>query len=142
MIRPLLLTLALAACVPAAPPQIAAPQVADGDVNARRAAAGLPPVTRSARADQAAARHAQDIARTRVFTHRGSDGSSHTDRLRAVGCGPGAENLAWGQKSAEAAMDAWMTSAAHRQNILNPSLRAYGLANAGDVWVMVLATRC
>lgn len=138
MIRPLLLTLALAACVPTTPP----PQVADGDVNARRAAAGLPPVTRSAHADQAAARHAQDMARTGVFTHRGSDGSSHTDRLRAVGCGPGAENLAWGQNSAEAAMDAWMASAGHRQNILNPNLRAYGLANAGDVWVMVLATRC
>lgn len=137
MIRPLSLVVALAACVPAAPPQ-----VADGDVNARRAAAGIASVTRSARADRAAARHARDMAANGFFAHRGSDGSSHSDRLRAVGCGPGAENLAWGQSSAEAAMDAWMVSAGHRQNILNPDLRAYGLANQGDVWVMVLATRC
>ncbi|WP_375261649.1 CAP domain-containing protein [Palleronia sp.] len=136
MIRPLLLALALAACGPAER------HVADGDVNARRAAAGLPPVTRSVRADRAAARHAQDMAANGFFAHQGSDGSSHTDRLRAVGCGPGAENLAWGQTSAEAAMDAWMASEGHRRNILNPDLRAYGLANAGDIWVMVLATRC
>ena len=137
MIRAVLLTLALSACVPAA----TAP-VADGDVNDRRASAGLPPVTRSAAADRAAARHARDIAATGRFAHVGSDGSTHTQRLRAVGCGPGVENLAWGYDEIERVLDAWMISPGHRANLLHPDIRTYGLATEGDIWVMVLSTGC
>lgn len=111
-------------------------------VNMVRRAAGLPMVRQSSRADRAALRHAEDLARTGGRGHRGSDGSTHSQRLRAAGCGRGVENVAWGQPSSHQAISAWMASPAHRRNLLWPEAGVYGMARAGDRWVLVLSEGC
>ncbi|WOI56269.1 CAP domain-containing protein [Palleronia sp. LCG004] len=112
------------------------------DVNAYRRQAGLSPIARSSRLDAAARRHASDMARRGFFAHHGSDGSTHTLRIRAQGCGGGAENIAEGPYDARSVMSAWMGSAGHRRNILLPAVTHYGLANVGDKWVMTLSRDC
>lgn len=37
------------------------------------------------------------------------------------------ENIAWGQKTPDAVMEAWMKSEGHRKNILNPSYTTLGV---------------
>ncbi len=39
-----------------------------------------------------------------------------------------AENIAWGQNSAQEALSSWMASSGHRANILNPSYHRIGVA--------------
>jgi len=139
--RAILICLMLGGC--AAAPSI--PEVsgsAGGDVNVYRQAAGLPVLTTSAATRRAAERHAADMARAGFFSHDGSDGSTMADRLRAVGCTGGAENIAAGPYDRVTVLEAWMDSPAHRANILNPAMRTYGVAQSGDRWVMVLGMDC
>ncbi len=145
MIARLLALLLLSACAQAgeAPTAMLAAGALPADsVNMVRRAAGLAPVRESARAESAARRHARDLARTGGYGHRGSDGSTHSQRLRAEGCGRGVENVAWGLPSGRGAVSAWMASPAHRRNLLWPEARYYGLAGEGDRWVLVLAEGC
>ncbi len=111
-------------------------------INEYRRDAGIAPVARSSRLDAAARVHANDMAQRRFFGHRGSDGSTHTRRIRAQGCGGGAENLAEGPYDARSVMSAWMGSLGHRANILRPAVTHYGLANAGNKWVLTLSRNC
>ena len=114
------------------------------DVNTFRAAAGLPPLARSATLDAAARAHATDMARNGFFGHRGSNGSTHGDRIRAAGhrpCGA-AENIADGPFTPSGVMAGWMGSQGHRRNILNRRYSEYGLAEVEGKWVMTLAGRC
>ncbi len=111
-------------------------------INMVRRAAGRSPVRESAGADRAARRHARDLARNGGRGHRGSDGSTHSQRLRAEGCGRGVENVAWGIPSSRQVISAWMDSPAHRHNLLWPEAAVYGMARAGDRWVLVLSEGC
>lgn len=111
-------------------------------LNDHRRRAGLAPLRRSAKADRAARRHAADMNRKGFFAHRGSDGTTHTHRLRAAGCRGGAENIAAGPYTGTSVVTAWMNSRGHRRNILLPAAKSYGLANVGDKWVMVLSAGC
>lgn len=114
------------------------------DVNTFRAAAGLPPLARSPALDAAARAHATDMARHGFFGHRGSNGSTHGDRIRTAGvssCGV-AENIADGPFTPAGVMAGWMESQGHRRNILNRRYSDYGLAEVRGKWVMTLAGRC
>jgi uncharacterized protein YkwD len=67
------------------------------------------------------------MARTGRFTHRGGDGSTFVARARAAGYeSPSGENIAWGYRTAEEVMAAWMASPGHRANILNCAARSIG----------------
>jgi len=81
-----------------------------------------------------------------TMTHTGSDGSSPGDRISRVGypAGTWAENVAAGYGSAAGVIEGWMGSDGHRENILDPSFTAIGVASAqasdGTLyWTMVLA---
>ena len=54
------------------------------------------------------------------------------DRLAAVGYAymQAAENVAWNQRDAQAAVARWMSSTGHRANILDPGLTEIGAAMA------------
>ena len=39
-----------------------------------------------------------------------------------------AENIAYGQRSAQEVFDAWMASSGHRENIMNPAYKTFGAA--------------
>ena len=84
----------------------------------------------------AAQLHSEDMAANSYFSHTSRDGRSFADRIRDQGYpSPAAENIARGQRSASAVMQAWLNSAGHRRNILNCSLRAIGVGVApGNVW--------
>lgn len=137
---------AFAACpVPANADQIHA-EVADR-MNAERRERGLRPLSFSPKLAHAAARQACDMALNGVRSHRGSDGVSFVQRVRAVGgCGPGGENIAWGQRSAASVISWWMNSPGHRANILHRRAATYGIAVASaggsPSWVMVVGGNC
>ncbi|WP_185962042.1 CAP domain-containing protein [Palleronia caenipelagi] len=112
-------------------------------LNAVRAQYGAPPISRSPKADQAAQRHAQDMYANNFYDHHGSDGSTHTKRLRRSGCKGGAENIAEGTwRDPNTVVEGWLSSPKHRQNILYPAVRNYGLAKSGTKWVMTLSAGC
>lgn len=109
-----------------------------------RAGAGLGPVAVSRKLEQAAAKHADDMARRGFFSHTGSDGSSVGKRAKRVGyryCRI-VENIAKGQASSADVMRDWAKSPGHRQNMLDPKVKEIGVAKgAGNTWVMVIATK-
>ena len=110
-------------------------------VNAERAKAGCKAVVLDPRLAAAAAGHAQDMATNDYFSHASRDGRTFVDRIKAQGYPvPRSENIAAGQPTVTAVMDAWMASAGHRANILDCSAVAMGAASAkggtyGVYWV-------
>ena len=96
-------------------------------VNEHRAAAGLSPVKYSAQISKAAQVRAVEIEKS--FSHTRPDGryfstvfAEHGISYRYAG-----ENIAWGQKSPEEVVTAWMNSAGHRANILNAKFTELGV---------------
>lgn len=96
-------------------------------VNEHRAAAGLAPVQYSAQISRAAQVRAVEIEKS--FSHTRPDGryfstvfAEHGISYRYAG-----ENIAWGQKSPEEVVTAWMNSAGHRANILNANFKELGV---------------
>lgn len=115
-------------------------------VNRERAARGLPPLGRDRRLREAAFRHAADMGLKGFFNHRGSDGSHHGHRIAAQGFRAclAAENIAWGQRSADEVVRGWMGSPGHREIILHPRASAYGAGYHPErrQWVLVVARAC
>lgn len=96
-------------------------------VNKHRAAAGLNPVTYSAELSKPAQTRAFEIEKS--FSHTRPDGRYFSTALKDYGisyrfCG---ENIAWGQKSPEEVVTAWMNSPSHRANILHKSFTKLGV---------------
>jgi uncharacterized protein YkwD len=152
--RPAILALALAtlgACAPATAPSPAAQatparaaSALTAELTATRAARGAPALRRAPALDTAARRHADWIAATGAYGHRGAGGTRVGDRVSAQGyCWSAVgENIAHGMPSREAALRGWLASSAHRRNLLMPRFTEYGLAGAGGYWVMILARPC
>lgn len=93
----------------------------------------------------AAQAYAEDMARSGRFSHTGRDGSTVVHRARSAGCagrGYFAENIAWGQPSAQHAFDGWAASSGHRANMLGRNYGAYGLGQANGYWVLMFADGC
>ncbi|HEX5947158.1 MAG TPA: CAP domain-containing protein [Acidimicrobiales bacterium] len=123
---------------PTTPPPAPAPteqgQVVDL-VNAARAQAGCGALTVDDRLVAAAQGHSDDMAAQGYFSHTSLDGRSFADRVRAAGYpSPGGENIAQGQRGAEAVHDAWMNSQGHRENILNCSFTTIGVGLHAASW--------
>ncbi|GAA3441835.1 S8 family serine peptidase [Planomonospora venezuelensis] len=134
---------------PTAPGQRPAEKRVIDLVNQARADYGCAPVVFDARLYTAALGHSTDMAGNRYFSHTSKDGRTPADRIREAGFSPlraWAENIAWGQRSAESVTDVWMRSRGHRANILNCKLTHIAVAyakNSGGVpyWTQVFARR-
>ena len=117
-----------------------------GLVNAEREQAGAPPLSLNSQLNQAAQRQAADLARQGRLSHGGSDGSTMQTRIEDTGYQWTAigENIAMGQRDAEAVMESWMNSPGHRRNILNPTFSEMGIgyieAAGAKYWVQVFAS--
>jgi uncharacterized protein YkwD len=115
-------------------------------VNVERATAGCRALTVDSRLARAANAHSADMAANNYFSHTGRNGSSVASRVEAAGYtwSRVGENIAKGQPTPAAVMQAWMNSSGHRANILNCSFRniGIGLAYAGrsPVWTQDFAT--
>jgi uncharacterized protein YkwD len=90
-------------------------------INAERRRAGRQPLVPDSRLDLAAQRHADDMLARSFFAHRAPDGKTVRERTRAAGYEWLAvgENLAEGQQTVQEAVDAWMRSPGHRENVLD-----------------------
>ncbi|WP_320773652.1 CAP domain-containing protein [Streptomyces sp. CRN 30] len=108
-------------------------------VNEERATAGCSPVSANSALAQLASAFSKDMASRGFFDHTDPDGNSPWDRAGALGItGLGGENIARGQATAEAVMEAWMNSPGHRANILNCDFTTLGvgvhLGEGGPWW--------
>ncbi len=104
-------------------------------VNAERAKAGCAAVRVDDRLVASAQGHSDDMAAGGYLSHTSRDGRSFDDRIEDAGYpSPAAENIAMGMSSAEAVMDAWMSSDGHRRNILNCDITAIGVGLNPDGW--------
>lgn len=143
-----------------APPTATAPVTAIralqlvNDVRARGARCGersfppAPPVRLSATLAGVALGHATDMADRNYFEHVDLAGQSPADRVRAVGYREKVvgENIAYGPASVEEAMQGWLDSPGHCENIMDPRFAEMGLGYAagqsamrGVYWVQLLA---
>lgn len=115
--------------------------------NQERARAGLPPLRLNDQLTVAAQRHAEDMARSRLRDHTGSDGSTPSRRIRNAGyhyraCG---ENIAWGQRDVAEVMRFWMNSPIHKKNAIG-KFAEIGAAYQDDkdgkrYWCVTFGTR-
>ncbi|WP_019873442.1 CAP domain-containing protein [Sporichthya polymorpha] len=97
-------------------------------VNDIRADHGCRPLKVAKALTRSAQRHADDMARTRSFSHTSVDGRSWVKRQLAAGWkSPGGENIARGYDKPSSVMTAWMNSPGHRRNILNCQFRYIGI---------------
>ncbi len=97
-----------------------------------RSFAAVPPLAHNALLEQAAAQHADAMARLDFMAHTGRDGSQPRDRVtrtgyrwRAVG-----ENIAGGPTTPRAVVDGWLESPGHCANIMSPAFTQIGVAFA------------
>ena len=105
--------------------------VFDG-LNRLRRERGLRPLRLRADLSELARRHCRDVARTGRLSHFGSDGATLADRAermriayRVIG-----ENLAWNVGYADPvarALDGWMRSPSHRENMLRADYQDVGV---------------
>ncbi|BCJ40212.1 hypothetical protein GCM10010168_30700 [Actinoplanes ianthinogenes] len=116
-------------------------------VNRYRERSGCRPVTLDRRLIDAANRHAADMARRDYFEHASPNGDRAGDRVSEAGYDWRwyGENIARGQDSPWDAMDGWMNSPEHRENILDCKLDQMGVGLALDrdhtpYWVQDFAT--
>jgi uncharacterized protein YkwD len=119
---------------PSAPPASETERVVQL-VNSARSSAGCDALRIDDRLTAAAQGHSDDMAARDYFSHTSLDGRSFADRISAAGyANPGGENIAQGQRNAQAVHDAWMNSDGHRRNILNCSFTAIGVGLNTDAW--------
>jgi uncharacterized protein YkwD len=98
--------------------------------NVQRTQHGCPALRTDERLRTAARGHSADMVSERFFSHTGSNGSNFVAREAAAGYprrGASAENIAWGQRTPNDVVTAWMHSPGHRANILNCGSRAVGV---------------
>jgi uncharacterized protein YkwD len=98
-------------------------------INVQRRNAGLQPLKNNPKLAAAAKNHSWDMATNDFISHTGSNNSTPFDRISATGYkySLAAENVAAGQTTPEAVVNAWMNSPGHRANILNSDLREVGI---------------
>ncbi|MBQ4537235.1 MAG: CAP domain-containing protein [Lachnospiraceae bacterium] len=96
-------------------------------VNEERAKEGLSPLTINTKVQAAAQVRAKECEQS--FSHTRPDGRGFATALKEqnVSYHRAGENIAWGQKSPEEVVKAWMNSAGHRANIMNKNYTSIGV---------------
>ena len=110
-------------------------------VNEQRAKNGLSPLTLNWELSRVARYKSEDMARNRYFSHTSPPYGTPFEMIRSFGLSyrSAGENIAYGQRTPAAVMDAWMNSSGHRANILNASYTQIGVgyyAN-GNYWTQM-----
>jgi uncharacterized protein YkwD len=100
-------------------------------VNGVRRQHNVPPLKPEPALAEIARRHSCDMAKRGFFSHTTPDGGSMRDRLVAgrVRYREAGENLAMmeGPDPAKRALDGWMKSPGHRENMLSPAFTTTGI---------------
>ena len=106
-------------------------------INDERTSHGLAGVTPNSDLHQAALSHSNEMVNQGYFEHTSPSGVTFMDRIESTGYMNGAqtwtvgENLVWGTgplSTPQALVTAWMNSPPHRENLLRPNFREFGVA--------------
>jgi len=113
-----------------------------------RAFSPAPPLALSGTLGTVAYGHAADMAEHHYFEHADLAGQTPADRVRATGYREKlvGENIAYGPQTVDEAIQGWLHSPDHCENLMDPRFAEMGLAFAagrgsqhGLYWVQVLA---
>jgi uncharacterized YkwD family protein len=101
-------------------------------VNKERAKRGLQSLKRGSTCSYVARLKSQDMINKGYFSHTSPTYGSPFTMMQHFGLkfSAAGENIAYGQPTAAAVMNAWMNSAGHRANILSPSYTYIGVGAA------------
>ncbi len=102
--------------------------------NAERAKQGLKPLTLDVELSKVARIKSQDMKDKNYFDHNSPTYGSPFDMMKQFGISykSAGENIAQGQQSPEAVVQAWMNSQGHRENIMNASYTHIGIGHVAD----------
>ena len=110
-------------------------------VNEQRSKNGLKPLTANWELSRVARYKSQDMVDHRYFSHTSPTYGSPFQMIRAFGLSfrTAGENIAYGQRTPQAVVNAWMNSSGHRANILNASYTQIGVGYvaAGHYWTQM-----
>ena len=83
----------------------------------------------------------QDMVDNRYFSHNSPTYGTPFQMIKAFGLSyrTAGENIAYGQRTPQAVVNAWMNSSGHRANILNPSYTQIGVGyvSNGHYWTQM-----
>ena len=125
----------------ATPASVERMQALDGailtELNATRAAHGLRPLTVSPQLEEAAVAHSREMLDGGFFAHDSPGGASFVQRLKRFYTPSGysswsaGENLIYNSAAMDAneAIQVWLDSPPHRQNMLDPTWREVGIGS-------------
>jgi len=101
-------------------------------VNTERAKAGLKPLVSDWELARVARFKSEDMRDNRYFAHNSPIYGTPFQMMKSFGINYRAagENIAAGQTTAESVMQAWMNSAGHKKNILDPNFTHIGVGYA------------
>jgi uncharacterized protein YkwD len=132
-------TAAVAGATDATPSSAERVSELDGQIlkrlNLTRSTRGLRPLVASNELGAAATAHSRELIQAGVFQHDSPDGTSFARRLKRFYSATGYARWAAGENilysstalNADAAIGAWLDSAPHRRNLLDPSWREVGI---------------
>lgn len=112
-------------------------------VNQQRFKNGLSPLTLNWQVSRVARYKSHDMCDRNYFSHTSPTYGSPFDMLKQfnVNYSTAGENIAKGQKSAQAVMNSWMNSSGHRANILNKNFTQIGVgyykSNGTTYWTQM-----
>ncbi len=104
----------------------------------------FPPVAKLSWEDKlqkSSKRHADDMSGNNFFEHESSDGTEMSARVTQAGykwrfC---CENIALGYKDVQTAVQGWLKSDSHCENIMQSEVTQMGAARTGNYWVQDFA---
>ena len=91
--------------------------------------APVPALTFDERLRCSSRKHSKDMGLNNFFSHVGSNGSTFSQRMTSAGYTwrAAGENIGAGYNTPAAAVNAWMASTGHCNNIMNPSFKHLGV---------------
>ena len=110
-------------------------------VNEARTKHGLKPLTENWELSRVARYKSQDMVDNRYFSHTSPTYGTPFKMIKAFGLTyrTAGENIAYGQRTPQAVVRAWMDSSGHRANILNASYTQIGVGYvaSGHYWTQM-----
>lgn len=110
-------------------------------VNEIRTENGLKPLAANWELSRIARYKSEDMANNRYFSHTSPTYGTPFQMIRSFGLTyrSAGENIAYGQRTPAAVVNAWMNSSGHRANILNPSFTQIGVGYcaSGNYWTQM-----
>ena len=114
-------------------------------VNEIRVKNGLKALTADWELSRVARYKSQDMKDNRYFSHTSPVYGSPFDMIKSFGISyrSAGENIAKGQSTPQAVVNAWMNSSGHRANILNSSYKRIGVGYVknGNYWTQMFIGR-